>query len=318
MNIIVTGASGFVGTHLCRVLLDKGHRVTGVGTSKRGRFEESDRFEWISADTTIEGVWQDKIRTSDVVINLTGKNIFGYWTKKYKSQIYRSRILTTENIISAIPDDITVTHRADGNGLTVKSIKKPLLLNASAIGFYGDRGNDSLIESEPCGDDFLATVCYDWENIALKATKKGVRVVLMRFGVVLGKNGGALSKMLPAFKLFLGGPLGNGLQWFPWIHINDLLNAVLFFMDNDEISGPVNIVAPGTLRHREFASALGYTLNRPVFMPAPAFMLKTIMGEMGGSFLSSQKAIPYVLSNKGFSFEYGDIYKALQDILLCR
>ncbi len=299
MNIIVTGASGFVGTHLCQVLVDKGYNVTGVGTSKRHRLQGVDRFEWISADTTIEGQWQDKIKSAQALINLTGKNIFGYWTSEYKAQIYQSRILTTRNIVAALPDG-----------------KKTVLLNTSAIGYYGDRGEDSLNESEPAGSDFLAKVCVDWENAALKAQEKGARVVLMRFGVVLGKNGGALKKMLPAFSLGLGGPLGKGIQWFPWIHLDDLINAILLFIKDDKISGPVNLVAPGALRHREFASALGQAINRPAFMPAPAFMIKAIMGEMGGSFLSSQKALPAVLSNNGFDFKYGDIKKAIENILL--
>lgn len=299
MNIIVTGASGFVGTHLCQVLVDKGYNVTGVGTSKKHRLQGVDRFEWISADTTIKGQWQDKIKSAEAVINLTGKNIFGYWTSKYKAQIYQSRVLTTKNIVDALPDG-----------------KKTVLLNTSAIGYYGDRGEDSLSESEPAGTDFLAKVCVDWENSALKAEKKGSRVVLMRFGVVLGKNGGALKKMLPAFSLGLGGPLGKGVQWFPWIHLDDLLNAVLLFIKDESISGPVNLVAPGAVRHREFASALGQVLNRSAFMPAPAFMIKTLMGEMGGSFLSSQKAVPSVLGNRCFNFKYDDIKKAIENIVL--
>ncbi|MBF0204581.1 MAG: TIGR01777 family protein [Desulfamplus sp.] len=302
MNIMVTGASGFVGTHLCDVLLKNNYYVTGIGTSKRHVFQNHEQFEWISADTTLKGDWQDKVKTSDVIINLTGKNIFGYWTKKYKSQIYQSRILTTENIVSALMKDID-------------SGRKALLLNTSAIGYYGDRGDDSLTERDLPGSDFLATVCLDWENAALKAEQKGVRVVIMRLGVVLGKNGGALGKMLPAFKFFVGGPLGKGIHWFPWIHIDDLISAIFFFMENDEIKGSVNLVAPGMIKHREFASSLGHALNRPSFMPAPDFMIKAIMGEMGQAFLSSQKATPSVLNSKGFSFKYSDIKSALDEIL---
>ncbi|MBF0572814.1 MAG: TIGR01777 family protein [Desulfamplus sp.] len=321
MKILVTGASGFVGTHLCKALLANGHSVIGIGKSAKhqlyysktlkcskasGGFEDfksmEDRFEWISADTTLEGAWQDKIKTSDIIINLTGKNIFGYWTKEYKNQIYTSRILTTKNIVSALSD------------LPVGT--KKVLLSTSALGYYGDRGEDSLTEEDSAGNDFLAKVCVDWENEALKSQEKDVRVVLMRFGVVLGKGGGALNKMLPAFRLFVGGQLGNGKQWFPWIHIDDLVNAILFLIHNQDIIGPVNFVAPESLRQKEFASKLGKILKRPSFMPAPAFMIKTIMGEMGQAFLSSQKAKPYILNKHGFKFKYGDIESALKDIVL--
>ncbi|MBF0230122.1 MAG: TIGR01777 family protein [Desulfamplus sp.] len=324
MNILVTGASGFVGTYLCQTLLGNGHSVIGIGRSAKHELHYSkklrhskeskasdgfedfesteDRFEWVSADTTLEGSWQDKIKTSDVIINLTGKNILGYWTKEYKNQIYSSRILTTKNIVSALSD------------LPVG--KKIVLLSTSALGYYGDRGEESLTEEDSAGNDFLAKVCVDWEKEALKAKEKGARVVLMRFGVVLGKDGGALSKMLPAFRLCVGGPLGKGTHWFPWIHIDDLVNAILFLVHNQDIIGPVNFVAPESLRQKEFASSLGHTLNRPAFMPAPAFMIKAIMGEMGQAFLSSQKAKPYILNKSGFKFKYGDIESALKDIVL--
>ncbi|MBF0111986.1 MAG: TIGR01777 family protein [Desulfamplus sp.] len=302
MKIVITGASGFVGTNLCRVLLNRGDYVIGIGTSKRLKLKHvsPEHFDWISADTTIAGNWQTAIKEADVIINLTGKNIFGYWTQKHKSQIYNSRVLTTKNIVAAMQK---------------KGDKKQLLLNASAVGYYGNRGEDSLIESESFGNDFLAKVCVDWENGALKAEDKGARVVIMRFGVVLGKNGGALEKMLPSFKLFAGGPLGKGTHWFPWIHIDDLIGAILFFIENQTISGSVNFVAPQALRHKDFTSALGEALNRPSFMPAPAFMVKAVMGEMGKAFLSSQKAIPFVLNKSGFKFKYPDIEAALEDIL---
>lgn len=299
MNVIVTGASGFVGTNLCRLLVSRGDDVTGVGRSERHRLQSHERFKWISADTTVEGRWQESVRDADVIINLAGKNIFGYWTEKYRSQIYQSRVLTTSNIVSAL---------ADG--------REAVLLNASAIGYYGDRGDHSLTEADSSGDDFLAKVCIDWEDAALKAQDKGARVVLMRFGVVLGKDGGALEKMVPAFKLFVGGPLGSGMHWFPWIHMDDLLNAALLCMEKSCISGPVNFVAPGTVRHREFASELGRVLNRPSFMPAPGFMIKAIIGELGQTFLSSQRATPDLLNRSGFSFQYGDLRAALQNILL--
>lgn len=306
MNILVTGASGFVGTYLCKALIKQKHNVVGIGTSKKHPLENYDQFEWVSADTTIQGEWQNRVRTSNIIINLTGKNIFGYWTKKYKDQIYKSRIFTTENIVAAIPE----TESQD-----LLAGKQPVLLNTSAIGYYGDCREKILTEADQAGNDFLAKVCVDWEKAALKAKDKGARVVIMRFGVVLGKGGGAVAKMLPAFRMFAGGPLGKGVHWFPWIHIDDLVNAIVMIMENDSISGPVNFVAPGNIRHREFAAALGYALKRPSFMPAPGFMIKAVMGELGETLLSSQKAIPDVLNQSGFLFKYRDIKSALEDIV---
>lgn len=308
MKILITGASGFVGTSLCRFFLERGEQVTGVGTSKRhplqtGAFfdkkpETEHSFQWISADTTQSGKWQEEVQVSDIVINLTGKNIFGYWTKDYKAQIRSSRVMTTEHIIAAMSGD-----------------RPGLLLNTSAIGYYGDRGEDIVTESQEPGSDFLAKVCIDWESAALKASEKGTRVVLMRFGVVLGKNGGALKKMLPAFKFFAGGPLGKGLHWFPWIHMDDLIRATVFLVENKDIEGPVNLVAPQPIRHREFASALGSALNRPSLMPAPAFMIKAVMGEVGKAFLCSQRAVPAALKAGGFEFQYSNINKALKSLV---
>lgn len=298
MKITITGASGFVGTHLTRIMLGQAHTVTGVGTSTTHPQAGTKNFNWISADTTRPGPWQTSVTEADVIINLTGKNIFGYWTESYKSQIYDSRILTTRHIVAAIPE----------NNNTV-------LLNTSAIGYYGDGGENSLTESQEPGNDFLASVCIDWEKEALKATQKGCRVILMRFGVVLGRHGGALEKMIPAFKLFAGGPLGNGTQWFPWIHMEDLLGAIIFLMKNQDLSGPFNLCAPETVRQKTFAKELGSALKRPSIMPAPAFMMRLVLGEMSKAIMSSQKAIPSALLKKGFQFKFPRISAALKDIL---
>ncbi|MFH1155616.1 MAG: TIGR01777 family oxidoreductase [Pseudomonadota bacterium] len=297
MNITITGASGFVGTHLSRALIEKGHRVTGIGTSRVHRYLTHDLFDWVSADTTREGDWQESVRSADVVVNLTGKTIFGYWSKAYKDDIYNSRVMTTRHIVEALG-----------------GIRPGVLLSTSAIGYYGNRGDDELTEEAAPGSDFLARVCRDWEAAASKAEEKGVRVVLMRFGVVLGP-GGALEKMIPAFRFFAGGPLGSGAHWFPWIHMEDIIRAMDMFMDQNTINGPVNLCSPGAIRHRDFARALGRALNRPSFMPAPAFMVRMIMGEMGGALLSSQRAIPQVLLDSGFEFGYDSLEKALKNLV---
>ncbi|MDM8535194.1 TIGR01777 family oxidoreductase [Desulfobacterales bacterium HSG17] len=301
-HILITGASGFIGKRLARFFLQKGYKVTGLGTSQKHPFSlKFNKFNWISADTTLEGDWQNCVAASDIIINLTGRNIFRYWTKKYKKSIYDSRILTTRNIVSSLAD----------NPKTQK------MLTASAVGIYGDCKEELLTEERLLpGHDFLARVCKEWEKEGLKAKNKDVKVAVMRFGVVLGKGGGALSMMNPTFKLFAGGPLGNGEHWFPWIHIEDLERAVEFIIENSEIEGSFNFTGPEPVRQKQFVRALGQSLHRPSFMPAPSFIIKIIMGELGRSLLQSQKAIPEKLTDSGFNFKFSDVKSALDDI--CR
>lgn len=298
MNILITGASGFVGTHLSAHLLEKGHTVTGLGRSRSHRFESNDRFLWMSADTSIQGEWQKSVSKNHVIINLAGQTIFNYWTKKYKKALYDSRVLTTSHLVDAMEND-----------------QKTVLLSTSAIGYYGSQGDRTLTESHDHGDDFLARVCVDWEDAAKAAELKGARVALMRFGVILGKNGGALGKMVPAFKFFVGGPLGNGSHWFPWMHIDDLMASVDYLIKNETASGPFNFCAPGAIQQKTFAKALGRALGRPAFMPAPAFVVRTLMGEMGGALLSSQRAVPEKLTSGGLGFQFPGIDAALSDLV---
>ncbi|WDP89142.1 MAG: TIGR01777 family protein [Desulfobacter sp.] len=292
-KIMITGASGFVGRYLALALLEQGHHVTGLGTSSRHPFEQKyDEFKWVCADTSLPGPWQEGVAGADIIINLAGRSIFHPWTKAYKQAIYDSRVLTTRNLVSAMGEEWS-----------------GLLLSASAAGFYGDRGDTLVSETEPCGEDFLARVCRDWEAAAARAEKKGAKVALMRFGVVLGR-GGALNVMGKAFKFFVGGPLGSGRQWFPWIHIEDLGRAVAFLMA-EGAGGTFNFTGPQPLRQKEFARALGRAMNRPAFMPAPSFMVKLVMGELGASLLQSQKVLPTALESAGFSFRYHAAEKAL-------
>jgi len=297
-NILITGASGFVGKKLARLFLSKGDRVTGLGTSRVHPFSaEFQTFEWISADTTVEGEWQQRVAQADIIINLAGRNIFHYWTKKYKQAIYDSRILTTRHLVSAMDKG---SHQT--------------LLTTSAVGIYGDCKDDVLTEKRSPGNDFLATVCANWEAEGLKAREKGARVAVMRFGVVLGDKG-ALSLMIPAFKLFAGGPLGHGRQWFSWIHVRDLERAVEWIAENQELEGVFNFTGQVPVRQKQFARALGRALHRPAVMPAPSFMVKAIMGELGGSFLQSQRAVPEKLVQSGYAFLFPDVDSALGDIL---
>lgn len=298
MKIFISGGTGFVGTNLAIYLLNKGHSVIATGTSSAHKSIRHENFCYISADSTKKGPWQDSIKDVDALINLAGRTIFSRWSEGNKKQIYDSRILTTRNLVEAIPDD-----------------KRIVLCSTSAVGYYGNRGEEILKEDASPGKDFLATVSIDWEKEAFLAEEKGVRVAVMRFGVVLGKNGGALAKMIPAFKSFAGGPLGSGDQWFPWIHLDDLVSAIKVILENEDISGPVNFCAPNPVRNRDFAKAFGKVIGRPSFMRAPSFMIRALMGEMGTVVMSSQRVIPDKLLRNGFEFEYPDIHKALNNLL---
>lgn len=297
-KILITGASGFIGSKLVHFFLTKGHPVTGMGTSMSHPLSKAfPEFEWISSDTTLEGDWQNCVKKADIIINLAGRNIFRYWTKKYKQAIYDSRILTTRNLVNAIEPGSSQT-----------------LLTTSAIGIYGDCRDDELTEASSPGKSFLARVCVDWEKEGLKAKEKGTRVAVMRFGVVLGDNGGALSLMAPAFRMFAGGPLGNGNHWFPWIHIDDLIQAAGFILENEKMDGVFNFTGKDPVRQKEFAKALGRALKRPALIPVPAFIVRTVMGELGSALLESQRVIPGHLLDSGYSFKFADVGSALQDV----
>ena len=298
MKIFITGGVGFVGSHLSNLLLSRGHTVTAVGRRSTQELINHPNFHYISADTSQKGAWQEALAEVDAVFNLAGITIFKRWSESYKKLIYDSRILTTQNLVESLPKEKGIT-----------------LASTSATGYYGSRGDDLLAEGEPHGDDFLARIGKDWEAEAFRAEKKGIRVVAARFGIVLGKGGGAMGKMIPAFRFGLGGPLGDGMQWFPWIHMDDLLSAFLFVLENQDITGPVNFCAPNPIRNRDLAKAMGRVLKRPSFMPAPAFMIRLILGEFGNVFLYSQRAVPEKLLSYGFSFKYPDITAAIENVV---
>lgn len=298
MIILITGGSGFVGSNLSEYLLSRGHKVSAVGRSADQHRIRHEDYRYIAADTTRPGKWQKEIEDAEAVVNLTGATIFKRWTANYKKKIYDSRILTTRHVVAALPEGRNIT-----------------LCSASGAGYYGNRGDDILKEDEGVGRDFLAGVSRDWEKEALQAAAKGVRIAVMRFGVVLGKNGGALAKMIPAFKMFVGGSLGSGNQWFPWIHLEDLMAAILFIFEHQDVSGPLNFCAPNPVRYRELAKTLGEALGRPSFMPAPAFMIRLAMGEFGDVFLGSQRTSPDRLLKYGFSFQYPDIKGAIRAVV---
>jgi uncharacterized protein (TIGR01777 family) len=245
MKILITGGSGFVGSNLAKFLLLRGHQVIAIGRSEPQHRFDRENYHFVAADTTRKGPWQKELADADAVVNLAGATIFKRWTEKYKKKIYNSRVLTTRNVVEALPSGTKLT-----------------LCSASGAGYYGSRGDDVLKEDERPGRDFLAGLSMDWEKEALRASAKGARVAVLRFGVVLGKNGGAMSKLIPAFKLFVGGPLGDGHQWFPWLHLDDLMAAMVFVLEHPEVSGPLNFCAPNPVRNCELAQTLGEVLSR--------------------------------------------------------
>jgi hypothetical protein len=297
MKIVITGASGFVGTALSRFLLDGGHAVTGLGTSRVHPLESMARFTWCSADTTRPGAWLEVVGEADAVINLAGRTLFKRWTRDYKKQLVDSRVQTTRHVADAMAGDGTP------------------LISASAVGYYGNRGDETLTEQSPPGSDFLARLSFDWEDAAMAAEKRGVRVAIMRLGVVLGVGGGALARMLPAYRKFAGGPLASGRQWFSWIHMADLLAAVQFVIEHEDARGAYNFCAPAPVRQKEFARTLGRILGRPAVVPAPSLALRLMLGEVAGTLLASQKMVPGRLIAEGFAFRFTDVESALADLI---
>jgi hypothetical protein len=299
MKILITGGTGFVGTQLTSRLIRDDHEVTILTRSLKGAKGRSPGISYLEGDPTKKGPWQEAIKNHDSVINLAGASIFAKWTEEYKKVLRESRVSTTRNIVEGIPSGLS---------------KKITLFSTSAVGYYGFCGDEELDEESPHGEDFLAKMAVEWEGEALKAKDKGARVVITRFGIVLGDKGGALSQMIPVFKKFIGGPIGSGKQWFSWVHIKDLAEAFAFLIKHPEISGPVNVCAPGPVRNKDLAKALGKVLHRPSFMPAPGFMVKLVLGEFGSVILEGQRVIPRRLLESGFIFQYPDIEKALQSI----
>lgn len=298
MKILITGGSGFVGAALSRRLLDFGHEVTVIGSSSRCRLAPHPQLTYLAADTTRPGDWQRRVPEQDALINLTGRSVFNLWTENYKKSIYDSRVLTTRNLVAALP-----------------ATTEAVLLSTSAAGYYGDGGETEKTETSPAGGGFLAQVCLDWEAEACKAANKGARVAVMRFGVVLGKGGGAMATMKTTFQLGLGGPIGDGQQWFPWIHLDDLVAAVLFLLTAEECRGAFNFTAPQPVRQKEFARQLGSALHRPACLPTPAFVMKLALGEFGRSLLQGQKVLPRALTDSGFLFTYPELPPALREIV---
>jgi uncharacterized protein (TIGR01777 family) len=299
MKVFITGGTGFLGAALTEALLAEGHSVTILSRSSKNRSLKLG-LAYCEGNPTTQGTWQKEVSRHDAVINLAGASIFQTWNEKNKEAIHNSRVLTTRNLVDAI-----------GQGS-----KKITLLNGSAVGYYGFRGDEELDENSSPGEDFLAGVCRDWEAEARKAEGFGARVVLCRIGVILGRDGGALSKMLAVFKWGLGSPLGSGSQWFSWVGLHDLVNIFLFLLNNDAVSGPVNCTSPHPVTNREMTQALGRALHRPTVLPAvPGFVIKGLLGDFGDVFVKGQKVLPKRLLGEGFVFEFPDIEDAFAHLV---
>jgi len=299
MRALVTGATGFVGPRLLR-LLDSPVVLSRNPERARGRLGPSvgPIFRW---DPLAGPPPTEAFSGIDTVFHLAGESVAeGRWTEAQKARIRDSRVLGTRNLVL---------------GMTQSTDKPATLVASSAVGIYGNRGDEEIVESSPPGTGFLADVCREWERESLAAEGAGIRVAVLRTGIVLGSGGGALAKMLTPFRLGAGGPLGNGRQWMPWIHVADLARMYVHAADTARIRGPVNGVAPEPVRNSEFTRALGRQLHRPAFLPAPYLGLRLLFGEFAQVLFDSQRVLPRVALETGFVFQYPDIASALREIL---
>ncbi|EFQ65200.1 MULTISPECIES: TIGR01777 family oxidoreductase [Pseudomonas] len=295
MHILLTGGTGLIGRQLCQHWLAQGHRLTVWSR----RPETVARL--CGAQVLGIGELREVIGTVDAVVNLAGAPIADRpWTHKRKALLWSSRIGLTETLLAWL------------EGLAQKPA---VLISGSAVGWYGDGGERELTEaSGPVLDDFPSQLCIAWEETAQRAEALGMRVVMVRTGLVLAAEGGFLSRLLLPFKLALGGPIGTGRQWMPWVHIKDQIALIDFLLHKDDASGPYNACAPHPVRNREFARTLGQVLHRPAFMPMPAFALKVGLGELSGLLLGGQKAVPERLLAAGFTFQFTELRAALDDL----
>ena len=303
MKVAVPGATGLIGRMLASELVGRGHHpvvLTRNPEDVSGALAGFEARKWSPSS----GPDPEAFAGTDAVVNLAGEPIVsGRWTDEKKRRIRDSRVTGNAAIVSSLSE---LDRRPE------------VFVAGSALGYYGDRGDDLLEEDEAGGEDFLASVCRDLEEEAAKAEQLGVRVVSMRTGVVLSSRGGALSKMLPPFRLGLGGRIGSGRQWFSWIHEKDIVGAIIFFLENGSIEGAVNAVPPGAVRNAHFTRALGSTLGRPAFIPIPPLALRVLYGEMANVLTYSIRAVPSRLRAAGYDFEYDDIGEALEECLARR
>lgn len=297
MKFLITGATGFIGSRLCDVLVAAGHQVVALSRNpdRARHIPAVDVFGWNPAEPPPV----DAFRGVDAIVHLAGENVSGRWTAAKKAEIERSRVLGTKRLVEAI-------------GSLYRRPK--VLISASAVGYYGDRGDEVLHERSSPGDDFLSGVCRAWEDAAVAVEAHGVRCVRLRIGLVLGRHGGALGTLIPLFRSGMGGPLGRGHQWWSWIHIDDVA-GVIEFVASRELSGPFNVTAPEPVRQREFASKLGRAVGRLAIFPAPVFALRLVLGEFATELLASRRVVPQAALDAGYTFRFPTLDAALDDLV---
>jgi hypothetical protein len=294
MNYLVTGATGFIGSKLVDALLSGGHSVNYLGRDRSKKLDSRAAFHcWNVGEIPP----LKSVPRLDAVIHLAGEPIAQRWTKEAKKRIYDSRIVGTRDLVSAIGE---LQH------------KPATLVCASAIGYYGNRGDEILTEESGPGSGFLADLCVQWEQEARKAQEFGLRVASIRLAVVLGREGGALPKMLTPFRFGLGGKLGSGRQWMSWVHVDDLVRLFIFVAENSAVTGPLNGASPGPVTNAEFTKVLAGVIRRPAPWTVPKFALRVGLGEMADALFDSARVLPSATEQSGFRFEYWDLRKALE------
>jgi hypothetical protein len=300
MKIVIAGGTGFLGRPLANTLLQEGHEVVlltrGTPDSARAEAKGARAVSW-DPDGKV-GPWSEEVSGAQAVVNLAGESIAGKrWTGAQKARIRDSRVRATRSLAAAI---------------RAAAVPGSVLVSGSAVGYYGPRGDEEVKEDQPAGSDFLGRVCDEWEREALGASSDRTRVALIRTGIVLEKDGGALPEMLPPFRFGVGGPVGSGRQYWPWIHRDDWVALVRWVISTPAASGAINATAPKPVSSAAFAHALGRAMHRPSFMPAPGFALRLLLGEMADALLlSGQNAVPAKAARAGFQFRYGKIDEAL-------
>lgn len=292
MVIGITGASGFLGGHLIRAANAKGHKVIGFSRAPSKPITGCQAVRGFDENPDVSGL--------DALVHLAGESVVGLWTEAKKQRILQSREQGTHNVVRAI-----------------SLAKEPpkVFVSSSAIGYYGNTGDAQADEHSPAGRGFLADVAKVWETEAMGAQTLGLRVVLLRTSVVLGKEGGALKPLIPLFKAGLGGRLGSGKQWFSWIHVQDWAAMVLFAIENNAVTGPLNACAPEPVINRDFTTSLAKAVHRPAFFWTPAFVLRTILGEFSSELLESKRVNPGKALDLGFRFEHPDLASTLKDLV---
>lgn len=289
MRIGITGATGFIAGHLIPQLRQRGHPCVAFSR------DASQTVEGCDETRAIGGAEPPDLRQLDALINLAGESIQGRWTAARKKRIRQSRIDLTRALVAALPRS-----------------EVRVLVSASATGYYGDRGNERLSESAVRGSGFLSDVCQEWEHAAKTAEKHDVRIAIPRLGFVLAQDGGALETIRPIFRLGLGGRLGSGKQWMPWVHINDICGVFIHLLENENLAGAFNAVAPNPATNAEFTKALAASLKRPAILPVPAFALRLALGELSSLALDSTRAIPERTAASGYAFRHSNLEEALR------